>query len=92
MQDMARKGRSGPKNHPERMPRGERHGSHLHPERMPRGERHGLAKLTESQVREIKQRLRNGEKHREIAPHFNVAKETVASISSGRNWRHVVID
>jgi hypothetical protein len=55
MQDASRKGRSGPRNHPERMARGEKNGAYTHPERLARGEKHGTHTHPESVLR--------GEKH-----------------------------
>jgi hypothetical protein len=55
MQDSARKGRSGPANHPERMARGKRNGTYTHPERLARGQRNGTHTHPETVMR--------GEKH-----------------------------
>lgn len=54
-----------------------------------RGEKHHKAILTKEQVVEIKGLINNGDKPADIASMFGVAKETIASIKSGRNWGHV---
>ncbi len=55
-----------------------------------KGSDNGRAKLNESDVRAIRERLKTGQKHIDIAEIFNVSKETISSISSNRNWKHVV--
>jgi hypothetical protein len=47
------------------------------------------AVLTEPQVVQIKQRLRQGDVHTLIAKDFGVSRATVSMISNGTNWRHV---
>lgn len=86
MRDMAAKGRSGPKNHPERMPRGDRHGLRLHPHRAARGERVGGAKLTEDQVRHV---LTSPLSQRQLARDLGVDRRTISLIRQGKTWRHV---
>ena len=54
-----------------------------------RGERQGLAKLTESQVVDIKLRIAAGQGARSIAALFGVSPKTISSIKTGRTWRHV---
>lgn len=54
-----------------------------------RGERQGAAKLTESDVREMRARLANGEHARLIANAFGVGVAAVYAIKHRRNWRHV---
>lgn len=55
------------------------HGTHN------RGERHGKAKLTESQVREIRS-LKGIIGIHKLAVRFGVSKTAVADIHKGRNW------
>lgn len=50
-----------------------------------RGDRHPLAKLTESQVLEIKSLL-GKESGRAIAQRFNVSPGTICNIKKGRSW------
>ena len=51
----------------------------------PKGERNTQAKLTESDVRDIKRRL-GREPAVQIANDYGVAPQTVASIKSGKSW------
>jgi hypothetical protein len=50
------------------------------------GECNPNSKLTESQVRMIKQRLSEGESSRSISRDFGVNKDTVLSIAHGKTW------
>lgn len=43
-------------------------------------------KLTENDVREIKNRLKNGERQKDIAKDFNVFKSTISKINIGETW------
>jgi hypothetical protein len=65
---------------------GERHWSKSMPERRARGVGHGLAKLTDDDVRKIRQ---DGRYQREIAKDFGVSQRAVWSIKAGKTWRHV---
>jgi group I intron endonuclease len=58
---------------------------------MKRGEGNHNAKLTEDDVRQIKQRLATGEMVRSIADDFGVDQSVVGKIKQGRRWTHVVI-
>jgi len=74
------------------MPRGDQNGARLHPERMPRGEKHGMAKLTESQVKEIRKIYRfgaYGKGAHSIALLFGLTKATVLRIVKRVIWKHV---
>ena len=53
------------------------------------GSRQGGAKLTESQVYEMRVRHKAGETNRELAVQFGVRHSTVKSVVSGRSWKHV---
>ena len=63
--------------------------------------RRGNPKLTESDVREIKEILQNqgmmkeyGSKHKaymDIAQGYSVSKDTIANIHANRAWRHVTV-
>jgi hypothetical protein len=51
------------------------------------GERNGRARLTESQVRAIRARWREGGvKQRELAREFGIGKSQIHNITSGANW------
>jgi ABC-type Fe3+-citrate transport system substrate-binding protein len=52
-----------------------------------RGEKNGRAKLTESQVREIKQQLARGE--RVYYGDYGVSRKTIFNIKHGYRWQHV---
>lgn len=51
-----------------------------------RGERHGLHKLTEGQVREIFGMLDDGETHESISKKYQVSRNAISDIASGKNW------
>lgn len=53
------------------------------------GESHHKAKLTESQVREIKRRRLDGEARQHLANEFGVTVGSIWMIDQGVNWRHV---
>lgn len=50
------------------------------------GERHPSAVLTEVDVELIRIGLSRGEKHKDLADLFDVARTTISAISSGRSW------
>jgi len=80
IKDMVAKGRSA---------KGDRTGPRLHPECMPRGSRHHGAKLNETQVVEIRRRRKAGDFLRKIANAFMVSEATIRHIIAGKIWRHV---
>ena len=51
------------------------------------GESHHNAKLSWSQVDEIKSRLKNGERQIDLAREYDVWKGTISAIKTGRSWR-----
>lgn len=51
------------------------------------GENHGMAKLTENQVSEIRQRIAAGEMQKDIAADFKISRATVSAINKRRLWR-----
>lgn len=57
--------------------------------RNPRGERHPHAKLSESQVAEIKWKLAQGQTRASIGQEYGVAEGTIGNIKQGNNWKHV---
>lgn len=89
---LARGERHSSRTHPERVARGDRHGSRIHPERCPRGERSGAAKLTESNVLEIRAAVARGEPHRSIAAQFGVSRSNIGYVARGHTWAHVTGD
>lgn len=103
--DMAAKGRGALQQHPERAARGIRNGAYTHPGRRPvgerhgrrtrpdstaRGERNGSARLAEADVRTIRQLSALGHSQRALARRFGVGKSTVARITTGTHWRHLL--
>lgn len=54
-----------------------------------RGSAHGRAKFTESEVRLIKQRHRDGEEVKDIARSIGSPYQRVWMICTGKNWRHI---
>ena len=52
-----------------------------------RGEQNGAAKLTSSQVDDIKRRVANGETQQSIAETFGVSQTLISAIKRGRLWR-----
>jgi hypothetical protein len=55
----------------------------------PPGEEHAMAKLTDSAVRDIHRRVREGEWQAQVAEDYGVCVETVEFIVRGRTWRHL---
>jgi len=53
------------------------------------GKVRGFVKLTVADVREIKRRLADGERKKDIAGRFDMAESTVSNIASGRRWANV---
>lgn len=56
-----------------------------------RGVRVGSSILKVNQVKEIKYRLKNGERGRKIAKEFGVNESTVSCIKLRKNWKQVLI-
>ena len=54
-----------------------------------RGELCGKHKITEKQVREIRQMRKEGFLHKDIAKHFCLGQSTVTHILLGTRWAHV---
>ena len=59
---------------------------------MARGERNGQARLTETNVIEIRKLLAQGMPQQAIASRFGVSRRTIVYIKSGARWTHVVCD
>ena len=58
-------------------------------ERQAKGGGHGLAKLTEDDVRVIRNLLSRGVRQREIAATYGVARQQIYKIKTGKTWGHV---
>lgn len=54
-----------------------------------RGEKHHGAKLTEMDVREIRNRRQAGESQKSIASGYGIKPRSISSIFHRRSWRHV---
>jgi group I intron endonuclease len=54
-----------------------------------RGSNNCNAKLSEDDVRKIKMRLTNKEKHQQIADDFNVSRSVITRINNGTRWGHI---
>ena len=51
-----------------------------------RGSKSHLSKLTEEQVREIKNRIENGERNMEIYKDYGVSRDLISKIRTGKLW------
>lgn len=56
------------------------------------GEKHLSAKLTESQVKDIYERIKNGEKLKDIAKFYGVVHGAIGNIRSGSTWKSLYKD
>lgn len=70
--------------------RGQASGAYTHPESVPRGERNPNAKLTESQVIDIRRAHASGEaSYRELARQHGVTVGMIGHIVRGIAWKHL---
>jgi hypothetical protein len=80
--------RSGARLHPESRARGDRNGSRLYPERRPRGETNPAAKLTDTQVIDIRElHAAGGISQRRLAERFNVSRSLIGLIVHRKIWK-----
>lgn len=63
------------------------HGTNFRPDN--RGSNNGHAKLTETQVKKIKNLLIVKRSHIQIAKLFNVDRKTIYDIDNNKTWRHI---
>lgn len=56
------------------------------------GDNHVHAVVTEDQVREIKQKLKNGISRRLISQEYNIKTGTITAIALGKTWKHVTLE
>lgn len=54
-----------------------------------KGEQSGNAKLTESDVREVRQLAARGEMHKDIAAIFGIGRKAITKIVNHQRWKHV---
>lgn len=73
--------------HPEKRAFGKRNARTTHPETTARGERNGSTKLTQEQVREIRQLRKKGLFQHIIAKMFGVHQATIWRVEHYKNWR-----
>ena len=77
----------------QRLPTGEHAWSHRHRELVPRGEKHPHAKLTETQVAEIRECYATGAFfQRELAARFGVSISLISGIVRGDSWAHLTVE
>lgn len=81
--------RNGTHTHPETRATGDRHSSKTHPEIVKKGEAHHNVKLTEDDVRQIRQLREDGIGPTKLAKQFNVSLSTIQWIVFRRSWRHI---
>lgn len=55
----------------------------------PKGSKHPSSKLTETQVREIKKRISNGEFKRALGREYGVSDTLIRYICRGSTWKHI---
>lgn len=94
MQDMHRKGRypDGERHwtrvKPERIARGEKNGSRLHPG-LAQGSRNGQSKLTDDDVRTIRNLRTGGLTLKTIGDRFGISQGAVCLVVARKTWAHV---
>lgn len=101
---MATGERNGSHTMPERRPTGLRNGAYTNPGRRPRGDSHGIrknpalvtgennprAKVTESEVSEMRARYAAGDAtYSSLQNEYGIGKTTVGHIIAKRSWKHV---
>lgn len=96
LRDMFGKGRGRPAGFSsERQPdqtrraRGDDHWMHKHPERVARGSAHGKSKLTEDQVREIRNLSKGGWTLARLSAEYGVRMSTLSMVIRRETWAHV---
>jgi len=92
MADMVSKNRQarGAKLARRKMPSGDEHYSRKNPERLARGESHGQARVTEGDVRVIRERYKDGEKLSQLARDFRITYQAVGRIVRREVWKSIV--
>ena len=68
---------------------GKRNGRFTSPETTPRGESHHKAKLSESDIVEIRKLLVDGVSHRKLGVMFGVTHATIGAIHRRKTWAHL---
>jgi predicted DNA-binding protein (UPF0251 family) len=57
-------------------------------ENMPRGSKHWNSKLSEYEVRKIRERVMAGEKQKDLASELGVSRATISEVVNRKLWRH----
>lgn len=78
------------RRNPEMIVRGDRHYSKLHPEKVRRGTNSGNARLTDDDIRSIRERYQGGESQSSIAETFGMSQVNISHVVLGRTWSHVI--
>lgn len=73
-----------------RMARGDASGMALHPDSWTVGERSARARLTDQDVREIRDAAATGESRRSIGARLGIDASAITRIVNRKRWRHVV--
>lgn len=81
--------RSGARRYPERWSRGDKHWTRLRPNDVPVGEDAATAKLSASDVFDIRQKRNQGVTLQRLAIEFGVGISTIARIAKGVSWQSV---
>lgn len=53
------------------------------------GQNNYSSKLTNNDVLNIKDRIKNGDRSKDIAEHYNIHRCTVGNIKNGKTWTHI---
>lgn len=61
----------------------------LNKSRIRQGENVNFAKLSDSEVRDIKKALKEGQTGNLIAKKYSVTRATISNIKNGKNWKHI---
>lgn len=82
--------KNGARQHPEKWHRGESHWTRQKPELVKRGESNGSSKLTESDVKAIRDDYgQPGITYQSLATRYNVTRRVIWLILSRRAWTHI---
>ena len=81
--------RNGSRTMPWRLKRGDDHHFRKNPELIARGERSGQSKVTEADVRRIREMRKSGMTLRSIGQVFDIGTSAVHSIVNRATWKHV---
>lgn len=66
-----------------------RHSQHTRTASLPRGEKHYQAKLTEHDVRDIRDKFANHVSLKEICTQYTMSSRTIRSVLRKKSWAHV---